>query len=118
MPNSTGEGKGLSADFFIEHETSYTQYPSGAWFWSCACGAADQFDSREDCMAQTRKHWITCLNIFLADSALRLELEKKLMEWRELAKNISGMHQRGLCADELSTLLTEESSQVGTKEGE
>jgi hypothetical protein len=100
MANSTGEGKGLSAE----------QVRLAA-VYSCHSGIYDWNEMAER------------LNALLAaqpaDSALRLKLEKLVEKWRTAAETPTDSYNVKIsrltlenCADELSTLLTEESSQV------
>jgi len=67
----------LSADFFLQHETNYTQKPSGRYDWRCSCGdSAEDFASWTECHRYTREHWAKYLNITLAahDQKVRAEV--------------------------------------------
>jgi hypothetical protein len=53
----------VTADFFLRHETSYTQHKE--WFvWECSCGEIqeERFKSWEECHKYTRDHWAGKLN--------------------------------------------------------
>jgi len=60
----------LTADFFLEHETSYTQHKE--WFvWECSCGAIEEekYKTWEECHRATREHWAEKIRDFLAAPA-------------------------------------------------
>ena len=55
--------KPITADFFLEHETKYTQHRE--WYvWECSCGAIEEerFKSWDECHRHTREHWAEVIN--------------------------------------------------------
>ena len=57
-------GSELTGDWFLQHETSYTQKPGGRFEWKCSCGdSAEDFASWEECHKFTRQHWASKLNV-------------------------------------------------------
>lgn len=73
----------VTADFFLEHETSYTQHKE-FWVWECGCGAIEEerFKTWEECHKYTRDHWAGKLNELEQDAID--EMEKAEERRREL----------------------------------
>lgn len=72
----------LTADFFLQHETKYTQHKEW-WVWECACGAIEEekFVSWEECHVQTRRHWAAEINkvmLQIAEQIIEIDEDGKV----------------------------------------
>jgi hypothetical protein len=69
--------EGVTADFFLQHETKYTQRwdhveeHDDCYTWECSCGAIEEskFHTWEECHMQTRRHWAEAIRALAAKGA-------------------------------------------------